>query len=83
MIWKDTPVSSPTLQTHYKPKESKTGVCKSLLRPHTSMMYDPVPLCMYAEPFYNHNLTSSAQTKHIIRYVGGAECDTDAAFQKT
>lgn len=47
------------------------------------MMYDPVPLCMYAEPFYNHNLTSSAQTKHIIRYVGGAECDTDAAFQKT
>lgn len=43
---------------------------------------------MYAEPFYNHNLTSSAQTEHIIHYIGGAECvktecNTDAAFQKT
>lgn len=43
---------------------------------------------MYAEPFYNHNLTYSAQTEHIIHYIGGAECvktecDTDAAFQKT
>lgn len=43
---------------------------------------------MYADLFYNHNLTSSAQTEHIIHYMGGAKCvkterDTDAAFQKT